>query len=156
MKLDKPTTTTMKSILLNYQISPARNHGGKLNGVDCRELMSKAKEIFREIQALLLSIDHPQRCTSDNIIQRCTIYCDVLVTLDLISSKIRIKQGNLKDADVKELRRSIENLNYLWSLAGLSFTPKIHGILAHAADQVEFLGGIGDMLEDDLEHLHQI
>jgi hypothetical protein len=39
-------------------------------------------------------------------------------------------------------------LNYLWSLAGLSFTPKIHGILAHAADQVEFLGGIGDMLED--------
>ncbi len=47
-------------------------------------------------------------------------------------------------------------MNYLWSLAGLSYTPKIHGILAHAADQVELLQGIGDMLEDDLEHLHQI
>jgi len=34
--------------------------------------------------------------------------------------------------------------------------PKIHGVLAHAADQVELLGGIGDMLEDDLEHLHQM
>ncbi len=109
-----------------------------------------------EIQALFLSIDHPQRCTSDNIIQRYTIYCDALVTLDLILSKIRIRQGNLKDADVKQLRQSIKNLNYLWSFAGLSYTPKIHGILAHAADQVEFLGGIGDMLEDDLEHLHQI
>jgi hypothetical protein len=54
------------------------------------------------------------------------------------------------------LRRSIEKLNYLWSHAGLSFTPKIHGMLGHAADQVELLGGIGDMLEDDLEHLHQV
>jgi len=44
----------------------------------------------------------------------------------------------------------------LWSSAGLSFTPKIHGMLAHAVDQVESLGDIGDMLEDDLEHLHQV
>jgi len=29
-------------------------------------------------------------------------------------------------------------------------------MLAHAADQVEHLGGLGDMLEDDLEHLHQV
>jgi hypothetical protein len=73
-----------------------------------------------------------------------------------MSSKIQIKQGNLKDAMVKELRWSIKNLNFQWRLTGLNYTPKIHGILAHAADQVEFLGGIGDMFEDDLEHLHQI
>jgi hypothetical protein len=54
------------------------------------------------------------------------------------------------------LQRSIDNLKYLWSHAGLSFTPKINGMLAHAADQVEHLGGIGDILEDDLEHLHQV
>ena len=29
-------------------------------------------------------------------------------------------------------------------------------MLGHVADQVERLGGIGDMLEDDLEHLHQV
>jgi hypothetical protein len=63
---------------------------------------------------------------------------------------------NLQDNDLSELRRAIESLDYLWEHAGLSFTPKIHGMLAHAADQVELLGGIGDMLEDDLEHLHQI
>jgi len=44
----------------------------------------------------------------------------------------------------------------LGTLAGLSFTPKIHGVLAHASDQVELIGGIGDLLEDDLEHLHQM
>jgi len=44
----------------------------------------------------------------------------------------------------------------LWSNAGLSFTPNIHGMLGDVADQVESLGGIGDMLENDLEHLHQV
>jgi hypothetical protein len=59
-KIDRPTTATMENILSNYEICPARYHGGKLNGVDCRELMSKAKEIFGEIQAMLLSVDHAQ------------------------------------------------------------------------------------------------
>jgi hypothetical protein len=76
--------------------------------------------------------------------------------LDFIASKIRIKHGNITDGDVSDLRQSIENLDYLWTLAGLSFTPKIHGMLSHAADQVELLGSIGDMLEDDVEHLHQM
>ena len=38
----------------------------------------------------------------------------------------------------------------------VEFTPKIHGILSHAVEQVERLQGIGDLLEDDLEHLHQM
>jgi hypothetical protein len=29
-------------------------------------------------------------------------------------------------------------------------------MVAHAADQADVFGGINDMLEDDLEHLHQI
>jgi hypothetical protein len=84
------------------------------------------------------------------------MYCDCLVTLDLISSKIRIKHENFTDEDVRVLQRALKNLNYLWTQVGLSFTPKIYGVLAHAADQVELLGGIGDMLKDDLEHLHQV
>ena len=145
----------MENILLKYEISPARYHGGKLNEVDCRELIYKAVMIFEEVEELLLSIDHPQRCSSHTIRQRCKVYCDTLITLDLISSKIRIKQGHLKDGDLSDLRRAIANLSYLWEQTGLSFTPKVHGVLAHAVDQVERFGGIGDMLEDDLEHLHQ-
>jgi uncharacterized protein YoxC len=54
-----------------------------------------------------------------------------------------------------ELKRAQQSLDYLWSAAGLSFTPKIHGVLAHAVEQVEQVKGIGDFLEDDLEHFHQ-
>ena len=68
-KMDKPTFATVENILLQYEISPARYHGGKLNGVDCRELMSKAKVIFPEIEAALHSIEHPQRCSSETIEQ---------------------------------------------------------------------------------------
>ncbi len=81
------------------------------------------------------------------------IYQDILVTLDLICSKLQIKRGELNINDIQLLR---ESLNYLWSKAGMSFTPKIHGVLAHAMQQAERIGGIGDLLLVDLEHLHQI
>jgi len=155
-KSDTPTVATMENIFLQYEISPAKYHGGKLNGVDCREVMTKAKVLFRDIKSLLLSISHPNRCSDDTIIQRCNIFQDILVTMDLICSKIRIKRGELKGSDVAEVKRAKESLDYLWSSAGLSFTPKIHGVLAHAVEQVERLNGIGDLLEDDLEHLHQM
>jgi len=58
--LDSPSTATMESILSHYEIYPAWYHGGKLNGVDCQEFMSKAKAIFAKIQEMLLSIDHLQ------------------------------------------------------------------------------------------------
>jgi hypothetical protein len=38
----------------------------------------------------------------------------------------------------------------------MASTPKIHGVLSHAVEQVERLNGIWDLLEDDLEHLHQM
>ncbi len=52
--------------------------------------------------------------------------------------------------------RVLANLDYLWKVANLSYTPKIHSILVHALDQMKQLQGIGDMLEDDVEHIHQM
>jgi len=133
-KSDTPTVAAVESILLNYNISPARYHGGKLNGVDCWALMSKSKLIMPEIEGALHFIEHPHQCSDQTIEQLCKMYCDILVTLDMIASKIRIKQGQLTDADIRQLRQFIASLNYFWELAGLSFTTKIYGVLAHAAD----------------------
>ncbi len=155
-KSDTPTIATIENIFLDYEISPAKYHGGKLNGVDCREVMLKAKCLFHDIKCLLLLISHSNICSDEIIIQRCDIFQDILVTLDLICSKIRIRRGELKENDVSELKSAQLSLDYLWSAAGLSFTPKIHGVLSHAVEQVERLKGIGDLLEDDLEHLHQM
>jgi seryl-tRNA synthetase len=91
-KIDTPIIATMENIFLTFEISPAKYHGGKLNGVDCQKVMSCAKDFFFDIQELLLSIVHPQRCSDKTIIDHCNICHDILVTLDLICSKIRIWQ----------------------------------------------------------------
>jgi hypothetical protein len=38
-KIDLPVSVEVKNILLRYNISAAAYHGGRLNGVDCRELI---------------------------------------------------------------------------------------------------------------------
>jgi hypothetical protein len=55
-----------------------------------------------------------------------------------------------------ELLRTRLSPNYLWSAAGQSFTPKIHGMFSHAVQQLKQLKGIGDILEDNLENPHQV
>ncbi len=83
---------TIENIFLDYEISPAKYHGGKLNGVDCREVILKAKELFRDIKHLLLSVSHPNRCSDEIIIQCCDIFQDILVTLDVICSRIKSEE----------------------------------------------------------------
>jgi len=112
-KVDIPTVATMEKIFFPYEISPAKYHGGKLNGVDHHEVMSQAKSLFFSIKTLLFSISHPDRCSDDTIVDHCNIYKDILVTLDLICSKLRIKRGESNINDIQLLRRARESLNYL-------------------------------------------
>jgi hypothetical protein len=48
-----------------------------------------------------------------------------------------MKNGEPTQEDFEILKRSLLNLDYLWTQAGMSYTPKIHGILSHAAEQVQ-------------------
>lgn len=155
-KIDLPVTADLENILNGYNITAAAYHGGKLNGVDCRELIRLTKEILPLFQAQLLNVSHPERCSSDTIVQTCEVHNDLFATLDLISSKIRLKHKEPTQQDYDVLERSLHNLDYLWKVANLSYTPKIHSILAHALEQMKRLEGIGDMLEDDVEHIHQM
>jgi hypothetical protein len=77
--------------------------------------MSHAKELFCEIQELLLSIAHPHRCSNETIMDCCNICHDILATLDLICSTLWIKQGNLVDKDFSELRHKPLNV---WTICG--------------------------------------
>ncbi len=62
-KMDIPTVVAMENLFSENGITPAKNHGGKLNGVDCCEVMSHAKILFEEIEALLLSVLHTDQCS---------------------------------------------------------------------------------------------
>jgi hypothetical protein len=155
-KINTPVSAEIENILLQHNISAAAYHGGKLNGVDCHEFICLAKQIFPIFQAYLLTTEHPDRCSNDVIIQTCQVHCDICVTLDLISSKIRLKNQVPEEDDYTTLEKALNNLDYLWKIAGLSYTPKVHSVLVHALDQMKEFQGIGDMLEDDVEHIHQI
>jgi hypothetical protein len=67
----------IENIFLEFDISPAKYHGRKLSGIDCRESMMKAKSWFNNIKPLLLSISHPNRCSDEMIIQRCESFQDI-------------------------------------------------------------------------------
>jgi len=47
-----------------------------------------------------------------------------------------------RDEDYDILQKALQNLDYLWK--------------NHAMEQMRECQGIGDMLEDDVEHIHQL
>jgi hypothetical protein len=144
-----PIFSEIENILLEFGITAAAYHGGKPNGVDCRELLKLAKDIFECFKGCLLSVSNPGRCSEDLIVNAC-------VTLDALTSKIRMKNSELLEEDYVVAEKHLRNLHYLWTQAKLSFTPKIHGLLSHAAPQMRYFQGIRDTLEDDVECIHQI
>ncbi len=126
-----------------------------LHGVDCRELICNAQSIFPQIEQALLRVDHLDRCDGEAIKKSCALHCKLFATLDTISSRLWKKYGEVKPEDDEVLEASLKNLQKLWDNARMSFTPNIHGVLAHTIEQVRRFEDIGDILEDDLEHLHQ-
>jgi hypothetical protein len=84
------------------------------------------------------------------------LHRDILVVLDTICSRLCKKTGEPTQEDYNILEVSIANLNYLWLQAHLNFTPKLHSTVEHSLDRMRCFNGIGDMLADDVEHIHQI
>ena len=156
LKVNMPVFADIENILLEFGISAAAYHGGKLNGVDCRELIKLAKPIFEKFKTVLLSVSHPGRCSDDSIVCACDLYRDICVTLDSLCSKLRMKHGETQEEDYMAAEKYLENLHYLWMQANLTVTPKVHGLLNHAVYQMRHFKGIGDTLEDDVERIHQI
>jgi hypothetical protein len=76
-KIDLPVTADIENILNKYNIMAAAYHGGKLNGVDCRELIGLTKEIFPLLQDQLLAVTHTDRCSAEVIIDTCTVHRDI-------------------------------------------------------------------------------
>jgi hypothetical protein len=140
-----------KKMLLQHNISAAAHHGGKLNGIDCCELIQLTKQIFGKIETYVLSSSNPDRCSDNTIINTCSLYQDCFVTVDKLS-KLRRKHGEPDEEDYKVAERALDHLEFLWKLANLSYTPKIYGLLVHEIYQMRYIEGIGETLEDDIEH----
>jgi hypothetical protein len=73
-----------------------------------------------------------------------------------LASKLRLKNGEPRDEDYLVLQQCLEKLHELWGLAKLNFTPKMHSLLNHTPEHMRRFEGLGDTLEDDIEHMHQM
>ena len=67
-----------------------------------------------------------------------------------------MRNGEPNEAHYAAAEKHLQNLFKLCSATNLTFTPKIHSILVHALEQARFFLRIGDTLENDMEHMHQI
>ncbi len=103
-----------------------------------------------------MSYQHDERCSDDYITQVCTLYCSIFCTLDVITTNLRAPSGKASEKNYSVLESSLSALREFWEAARLSHTPKLHSLLMHALTQMRKLGGIGDILEDDVEKMHQI
>jgi hypothetical protein len=82
------------------------------------------KLFFECFKTCLLSISHPERCSDEVIIQACDLYRDLCVTLDSLTSKLRMKQGEPQQNDFELAEKYLVILHYLGTQAQLSFTPQ--------------------------------
>jgi hypothetical protein len=92
-KVDFPVVAAIENLFEKYEIKPVAYHSGKLNGVNCREVMKQARKLFVDIESYLLTVIHPDRCTDDVIISTCKLHGDIAATLDTITAKMRLKRG---------------------------------------------------------------
>jgi hypothetical protein len=118
--------------------------------------MHYASAIFSKIQEILLNSQNPEKCTDSVIEHESELHQDILIVFNTICSKLCKKTGQATEEDLDVLEVSIANLNFLWLQANLNFTPKLHSTLEHSLDHMKRFNGIVDMLEGDVELIHQI
>jgi len=124
-KMDMPIYSHVENILKEYNISAAAYHGGKLNGVDCREFIRLAKPIFSRFQTQLLSVTHAGRCTDEMIVNACNLHCDICSMLDYLASKFRMKCGEPTENDYQVVEECLAKIHELWVLAGLKIESRV-------------------------------
>jgi hypothetical protein len=113
-KVETPVLSVMGNILLEFGMT----------ATDCCELIKLAKTIFEHFKAGLLSVSHPSRCNDNIVVHVCDLHRDICVTLDLLMSKLRMKNGEPQDSNYVVAEKKPINLHYLWSHAKLAKDSK--------------------------------
>ena len=108
-----------------FKISRASYHGGKYNGVHCRQLMASARKIMAEIEAHLLTLDKETRRADDAEVKRmCQTLGSLLETFDAGFAILRLPNGVPKESDYQRLKIANEQVDKMWkTLPDLSYTP---------------------------------
>ena len=146
--------------LYPFGIERPAEHGGKLAGRGCKNLMGNAWSVFEIIKSILL-----EEATSNSMSEHgkkeiellCDYTRDCLVLLDGFFSLMRTSTKEIDTPEKKQqvIRTGEEYLSHvalLWDALSLSWTPKFHVAMAHALSKLP----VDIDAEEWVERLHQI
>ena len=74
--------------------------------------------------------------------------------MNLVFSRLHILDPTAQEIDSAE--KAIQMLETMWRKLQLSITPKCYILFDHTIDQVKTHNGIADLVEDYVEHAHQV
>ena len=138
------------------RICPQAFHGGSMNGVCCRRLLTDIEVIMKNIKEKAIEkINNNIHNTysMENLTKVFDDYINLFHVMDAIFSNLQIPSPS-KD-EIEEVKLSNYVMENMWRELELSITPKAHILFEHAVDQFEKYGGIADKVEDFVEKAHK-
>ena len=145
-------------ILEDHNIKKQHFHGGAMNGVCARRLLDNVDPIFERMHSLMLDKLRTNTRKTEKRVDILTKVLDdfhsLFEIMDLVFSRLRILDPTTEEIDSAE--KAIQMLKTMWRKLQLSITPKCHILFDHTIDQVRTHNGIADLVEDYVEHAHQV
>ena len=149
-------------LLPKYNVTPSKYHGGKMEGPAVRNMLEHGKEIFDDITNFIHtnlgnedSRDLRNYASNEEVKKTCEKYGSLCVILDAVVSYIYSVDNTFDNDHIEELERRLSLLRKAWASTSLSFTPKMHLLLDHISNQVQYIRGFKTMGEDRIERSHQ-
>jgi hypothetical protein len=150
-----------------HKISRGAQHGGQLEGNQCKMLCAAATDIYNDIRELVNSgidgldaSDEGKNSLKDYFRKRTTLYEHCLCHLDIVFSRmnytsVKVAECGGKEAVRAELENSSREFLKAWRALGLSVSLKAHALEDHLLPQFDAFGPLGDCNEEWVERLHQ-
>ena len=142
----KPEASAVAEIeqhLETFNASKAAYHGGDFNGVSCRRIVGKAKEVSEGVRKILIRKKN-ENYEDTTINKKLKELEQTLGLLDAAFAYLSILHPT--DDEKLKAREAVEALSKHWRSIGLSVTLKAHVLECHICDFHE-KWGVGDKEE---------
>jgi len=148
-----------EDILKKYGIYRSAYHGGKFTGVDIIKMMDDATKIYSEMEQVMLTEGRYKNGTEKEkkiIKDFCEEVKSGLQLWNEIFARVSNQEAVMDDKYCDETQELINVAMKFMRRLKFSITPKLHGMECHIVHQMRTIKGFAYMLEQFIEHYHQI
>ena len=135
-------------------VEPTQYHGGSLIGTDKNKVIANATFIFDEFEKILLEARKNDGMSEEAIKKMCANHKTLYFSWDKALSLALIVDPS--DDNMYLFKRYMFAAVYYHIQIGCNVTHKVHLMWRHVANQTKYVpGGLGEKMEDWVEHQHQ-